>query len=426
MLSIAIEYDSILAHGELPPSRRLVEGSSLRRSVRTDTNGPCYRSGSRYGSVMTWPWFRIVCSAFFCAWPIVYPVSHGDEGVGASAPDPTEISRHIEDLRSDDVRWNALRATEVLRRYGVEALAPLERALDSGDHQQRQCASSVLRDLVDALDAIPSPRLLYVTVAGLRDDACHGTFNVANANEGTDFLGRHIQRARQLLVECLRSEDRQQRFLSALLLAEHRILDDVSATCAVLIEHLEDNDIPSDACQSCAALYTLGSPAIPYLVAHENAEDVQQREAVRLILMDIRRAPVTPEDFAERASLHDLSTHLHDPCVDPGQRWLEDLGDDWHWKMLLDVERGAILIPALEDIRRVHDGEDWREAGRGSSVHPRWDHKDAQYAVIDFGLFEGRWAFRHVLRLRFHRDGRVEQQFPRHRDSQVWEPVRRP
>ena len=107
--------------------------------------------------------------------------------------------------------------------------------------------------------------LLEVTVEGLRDDDLprprqpgKGVILEFNAAQGFRYLLEHGVAAREYLVAGVKGEDAQQRFLAACLLGMHGLRDELARTTAVLLLHLEDNDVPCDACMSAAALFRLG------------------------------------------------------------------------------------------------------------------------------------------------------------------------
>jgi len=195
----------------------------------------------------------------------------------------------VADLAHDNIALNAAHAMRELRRMGADAIPYLDAALVSTDRQQRQLGARVLR----GLDRPPSEDLLRVTVEGLRHDRIlydpemRAYTSYKNAQDGLWYLDEHIADAQPHLERVIGSVDPQQRFYVAYLLATHRKLDQQSRICAVLIEHLRDNETDGDAVMATRALYKMGPTVLPYLVDARVHADRQARELIDLVRLDL-------------------------------------------------------------------------------------------------------------------------------------------
>lgn len=180
----------------------------------------------------------------------------------------------------------------------IENLSDQERAtlwygLNSDNRRERQIAAWAVRDRVK-----PDETLLKVTIDGLRDDNLPppsrsskddtGYCPVYNASDGTRYLLKHIDKAEPLLIDALQSDDLQQRFLAATVLAFGHRAAHARKIAEILIPHLKNNSLHSDGHMAAAALYRMGEPILPELEsALRYASDPQQLAALRLIILAI-------------------------------------------------------------------------------------------------------------------------------------------
>jgi hypothetical protein len=244
---------------------------------------------------------------------------------GDNRPPPADaasIARLIADLADDDVPWNAHHAMWRLQEIGTAAEGQLEAALLSHDWQQRQIAAHCLRGLEDYE---PSDRLLEVTVEGLRDDDLPAETRegrrvaytyVFNAKYGMRYLLEHVRRAEPLLLDGLRSDDEQQRFLCAFILGYAGFSSGIPEGAPVLLAQLRDNDITDDAIMGAAALYRFGPEVMPHLLAALSEADDQQARLINLILLDLTDPPQTKQELWARKKLHDVTEIYYDPVVE--------------------------------------------------------------------------------------------------------------
>jgi broad specificity phosphatase PhoE len=197
------------------------------------------------------------------------------------------IEGWIDDLRDDHRRENASRARNYLRADVPEIVPALLTALRSDDKQQRHYAAHLL--IERGLE--PTADLIEVLVDDLRHDALYER----NAQDAVTWLDDHLDVARHRLGVALLSDDVQQRFTAAYLLARGGFHETRAAACEILIEHLGDNDMPRDAELAREALTQLSYLVLPQvLVAHRNATDRQALDYLDRIQRDILRRAADP------------------------------------------------------------------------------------------------------------------------------------
>lgn len=245
------------------------------------------------------------------------------------APDDAarrQIATLIAALHSDHVRGNAEHALDALTNAGPGAFAQLHEALLSDDHQQRQMAAAALVSAGDAwrdhpTDVTPTPALVRVLIEGLRhDDLPSGRdgdelrYNdVFNARRATEYLARHVELAEGPLVDAMHSDDGQQQFLAACLLGWAGRSDHASTIAAILLPHLRDNTLDSDALLAAPALYRLGKAIEPMLHEAMAKADRQQQRYLELIQLDLTDPPTTGAKLVARHHRY----HFCDFCYDP-------------------------------------------------------------------------------------------------------------
>jgi hypothetical protein len=264
----------------------------------------------------------LIPAAMTCCLLLTFSAAAETEEKQPAPVDQATIARLIADLADDDVRWNAHRAMWRLRKIGSAAEEQLEAALFSHDWQQRQIAAHCLRGL-EGYE--PSDRMLEVTVEGLRDDDLpsegrrdhRGAYTyVFNAKSGTEYLLGHAEAAGPFLLDGLRSDDAQQRFLSAFILGHAGLTSGLPEGAPILLEHLRDNDIGGDAIMSAAALYRFGPDVMPHLLAALPDADAQQAQLVNLILLDLTDPPENEQELRARKSMQNVTSVCYDPVLE--------------------------------------------------------------------------------------------------------------
>ncbi len=228
-----------------------------------------------------------------------------------------DVRRLVDDLRDDDVRFNGENAIWELVQLGSNAIPALEYTLGSEDYQARQFAAEALASMHGMY--VPSDAFLSVLVEGLADDEYpmdsstpdrneHTPFTcVFNARTGYTYLTEnpeYVDQADSFLSRALFSDDAQQRFLAALIFAEAGDTYHIARVAQILIPHLEDNFISSDAGCAAYALRVLGPGVRPYLEPFTGSADQQQAGLVRLILHhldhpdSLEPVKMLPDDFS--------------------------------------------------------------------------------------------------------------------------------
>jgi len=237
----------------------------------------------------------------------------GPEPEPASEPapkpvDPAEIDRLVADLRDDDIPRNALLAREVLAAIGRPAIAPLERALDSDDAQQRHYAALTLCE-IDAYRPTDD-RFARVLIDAMRDDDVRW-----NADEAVLRLRWTSDAVRKMVAPALESaldsDDWQQRQIAAYVLCDVKDHIPSDRMLAVLVEALRDDALPSgpparkgggwtynyvnNATVAFHVLHAHHGRAEPHLLDVLDSADLQQRflASVLLIANGSKAAEVT-------------------------------------------------------------------------------------------------------------------------------------
>ncbi len=238
-----------------------------------------------------------------------------DEASAAEAPlSIGDVERCVEDLRDDDIRGNATAAMLRLRQLDQSMIPVLERALTSHDLQQRHLVAEVLY----GLDARASQALVDVSVQALGRDvarAVSASGLASSAASATRYLANHTEAARSALRFGLGSQDSQQRFLCAYLLAQGGHALDTDIVCRELIEHLADNHILGDALMATHGLYRLGEHGQAALRSWRPYVDEQARTLLDLIELDWRTPPRDRAELAARSKLQWVTSVYHDPAL---------------------------------------------------------------------------------------------------------------
>lgn len=210
-----------------------------------------------------------------------------------------EIYQEIEDLKDDEVKWNAsgtsLLSIMRLNLFPIEKLTPY---LDSDDHQQRQFIAHIIRR---SNYSYHSDRLFEVLVESLRSDYinsdepsvlfCAGGYFFLNAYMAFDDLLFNGSFAKKYLLEGLSSRCRQQKKFCAILLGENRIFEELDKTLNILCENLKDDGWMSNGCHAFAALYSYGPSISEKLVPYHTLGDTQSRLAIEVLWKEFGKNP---------------------------------------------------------------------------------------------------------------------------------------
>lgn len=223
-----------------------------------------------------------------------------------------EVLKWVEDLRDDDVPWNATEAWARLCN-AEDAVDPFLRpALRSADVQQRQYAAQIL-----VRRGAPAwPELVDGAVELLRSDSILNPWTVHDRDSAVAWLEPRVKPASYALRNALYSDDSLQRFLSAFVLARTATPIDRHVVFGLLLERLGDNDIRSDATMAVHGLYRLG-PAVlgPVRTAMRDA-DPQALSLLRLVELDLMQPPRGVADIVQRKRMHSVTALYHDPAVE--------------------------------------------------------------------------------------------------------------
>lgn len=208
------------------------------------------------------------------------------------------VLRLIRDLRDDDIRGNAHRAVRELYPMVCQIIPFLEDALYFDDYQGRQLAAQLLRSNCE--EYVPSDRMLEVTMDLLSQHEYNASeyWSLFAAGSAFSYLRARPElapRVRYRLAQNLNSDDGQERFLSAALLAGYGESGLARDLVRLLAPHLMDNDIPTDGGVAAHSLYQLGSAILPYLAPYRHSSDIQQAELAELIYSSLVRGEV--QDF---------------------------------------------------------------------------------------------------------------------------------
>jgi hypothetical protein len=217
-----------------------------------------------------------------------------------------DIAQWVANLHDDDVRYNGAEALWDLQCAGTSAFAALEYTLYDDDYQARQFAAEALSWNSDT-NYVPSERLLQVLVEGMADDefpwdslGTGDTYTcVYNARTAYEFFGYHpeqFERAEPYLVHALFSDDGQQRLLAAFVLAENTSVAYAERISQILVPHLADNNLSSDAGLAAYGLYQLGDTAVPYLNEAAASEDRQVASIASYLLQLVDDPAAQPND----------------------------------------------------------------------------------------------------------------------------------
>ena len=261
---------------------------------------------------------RYVCAI----WAILPPL-------GTTLAEPT-AEELIEDLRDDDVRWNAIHASTLILRMDAPPHRELYKALDSEDWQQRQLACGLIWTIrtwrvrpedKELLANFPiTGRLVDVSIEGLRNDElprdADGNYNsVFNARNAFRGLPEVASEYREKFEAGLRSDDYQQKLMCALILSHGGVAESADLVAPILIPHLRHNDIPEDANLAAYGLYRLGPGVTPHLERAARTADGQQSELIALLLLNFADPPQDRRDLEKRKRLQRITKINFDPTV---------------------------------------------------------------------------------------------------------------
>ncbi len=247
------------------------------------------------------------------------------------------IASYIDDLRDDNIRYNAENAISILCKVGIPATPKLEAALHARDYQQRQLAAHVLRDIHEQCKGVgysPSDALLRITAEGLNSDTIpyepsrigegsyHHYTGIANAREGIEFFSAIGPRAAPYLLIAMQRGDEQAKLLAAGVAARNNFHDLLPIAAPILITHLKDNNTYGDARFSTSALLGFGPDVLPYLDQAAASSDSQSRKTAAMIALDLITSET--ECTSIRRRLQCVSSEFADPArLELTDQWVQ-------------------------------------------------------------------------------------------------------
>lgn len=272
------------------------------------------------------------------------------QGTARAQPEPSDEAR-VAMLGSASNAESNLALHDLLHRRPIETLAPLFAALESPNPRLRFAAARVLQD---DRRTRPTPKLLEVSVDGLRHDDLPGVevdgvrSAIANA-AGYRWLIQHAKAARPLLVTALGSDDLQQRFLAAVVLADSgEAREELERVAKVLIPHLRDNQIAGDAMMAGCAIYQLGPAVLGHLRDARLGADTQQKMLIDLLVFDLTNPPKNNQDIEKRKGMQTVWIDF----IDPFPTWrATHLSIQWRGK-LTEARRDT---PGPLEVRTDHE-----------------------------------------------------------------------
>lgn len=193
------------------------------------------------------------------------------------------IAALIEDLREDDVKWNASSAENMLLKVGPAAIPALEAALDSEDLQQRRSAVFLLSEL-EADE--PSARLVRRCVEQMEDDD-----EMGNGRRATQKLASwRWETVEDVLVRTLDAGDWQQQKLAARLLAWHRVERVYPRVIPRLLEQVEERRGGVSGFGAVLALARTGKPGAQAAAERwASSPSRRLRDLAKWLVLDVER-----------------------------------------------------------------------------------------------------------------------------------------
>jgi hypothetical protein len=207
---------------------------------------------------------------------------------GLGPPPEALIRAAVQDLRSDDRRWNEGRSRIWLYDHLEQVTPALIEAMSSDDSQQRRAAASLLRHAT--LTGPQFAALIRGSVGDLHWDDHQGT-----VREAFIFLFNHADAAEPELLLAMAGSDAQQRLLAAAVAGCAGRIDLMSTAVPILASHLADNHISGDAIVAARGLAGFGPDVVPLLRPFRTAGDEQQRQQIEYIIrrLTANESPVT-------------------------------------------------------------------------------------------------------------------------------------
>jgi hypothetical protein len=238
-------------------------------------------------------------------------------------------------FRDDNIRYNYTRAARVF--FSHPNLTPdyLYSSLNHEDWQVRQLICKSIWDRAQKrrfdyttqtyiLESINedypiTDDLIRVSIEGLRDDTTpydrprKRGLTYTNARFCTISLILVAHDWVSQLETAMRSDDHQQRYFAAYILARAGVAQSVDEASRILLPHLRDNDICADAKFSVYALGGFGEELKPILHQAIPTADNQQRDLLMLLLWNLQEPAITEQDRIKRSRFNSITKTVYDP-----------------------------------------------------------------------------------------------------------------
>lgn len=262
--------------------------------------------------------------------PLVLEADASEVADAVPEPEPSrlrpglDIDALLADLRDDDVRMNAHRASRVLRGLTYhpkdrgEVRPRAEALLHSQDRQQRLFVTELLLKLEIEAAKDGESRSPNLDLVDRAFDWLDGAPSLNHYNEyldpdyrtAVDFCLTHLEQVEWRVVDLLIRGSDQERYLCAFILGAQRRGPYADLVARELTPHLANNRIERDALESAFALKRLGPAVLPWLPL--DGIDEQQSYLLDALRREIRhpgstRSDRKRSDITERAPFGPVS-----------------------------------------------------------------------------------------------------------------------
>lgn len=229
--------------------------------------------------------------------------------------------RLIDELRDDDIRWNATIASGELHRriwqdreHRLEVHEAALPWIAAKDTQLSLIAGGLVFGVADAevkhgTPYWPTEALLEKTAAWLIERPAPESFGLGGVSNRylVRFALNQVDALEPRLLEQVRRPAGRDVFLAAFVLGASDRWEHTDLLAPLLIPRLRSNDIAKDACMAQEALLTLGPGVIDHLEAARLDADTQQLSAIDALLWEFRSPTRTYRQALERQHLNQLT-----------------------------------------------------------------------------------------------------------------------
>jgi len=220
------------------------------------------------------------------------------------------VQQAIQNLKDDDVKWNAHGAEIFLTRAGSLAVPQLELAMMVGDEQQRMVASQILLQA----EGVSDRTALAETCVWLMRDGGQGLHGLIGSRAYGILSSSEqlLKEATPALIEGLRSPDIQLRINSATLLCLANAEEHVDRIVEILAPLLDNDDYAGTASTALCAIAFLGLPALEPLRDRLDDRDEQGSRLTRHLFHVIAGRDTHGAREMPTSERRDITIHAHD------------------------------------------------------------------------------------------------------------------